>query len=119
LEAKQAARDTGFDDNRSVLLKAAKQETPKAQVDYLYAEAQRREGQRRAPAIDVVEREFQRILKSWRQHLKVWDTACPLARERFDSYLRDLSEPDVARVESRASPDPRAECIAQRDAKRD
>jgi ParB/RepB/Spo0J family partition protein len=80
-DAKQAARDTGLDDNRTVLLEAAKK-PQEAQVHYLRTEGQKRDEQRRPPAIDATELDFQRLLKAW-------DGACPLARERFSAHVRE------------------------------
>jgi ParB/RepB/Spo0J family partition protein len=73
-EAKQAAVDLGLDDNRSALLKAAKETTPEAQVSRLKLAAE--------PLNDFEAKE-----KQVARLMAAWNSASPEARDEFMSRI--------------------------------
>jgi ParB/Sulfiredoxin domain len=77
-DAKRVARETGLDKNRGVLLGAAKEKTPEAQIHYLHAEARKRQEDRRKPPNngDDGEIEYSALAKAWL-------TASLASQERF------------------------------------
>jgi ParB-like chromosome segregation protein Spo0J len=89
-DAKQVARDTGLDDNRTVLLEAAKK-AQSAQVHYLQAEDQKRQKkqlskkEQRARHVEIIDQRFSRMRKAW-------EAGCLQSRWKFWQHIAASSE---------------------------
>lgn len=60
--AKETARELGFDDNRSVLLQAARQHSPSDEVAFLRREHERREAERARKEAEKANRDTDRVI---------------------------------------------------------